>query len=69
MFTPRSLSALHVRALTRLCPHVSLQRGWEVQDGKVLFTPAPKCSAAKELPSLELINYTLTYAKELERIV
>eukprot|EP00873_Tetraselmis_striata_P002417 jgi/Tetstr1/422681/TSEL_013479.t1 len=45
------------------------ERGWEVQDGKVLFTPAPKCSAAKELPSLELINYTLTYAKELERIV
>jgi hypothetical protein len=45
------------------------QRGWEVQDGKLLFAEAPKAAGAKELPSLELINYTLTYAKELERIV
>jgi len=46
------------------------KRGWEVQDGRLIFSDASRDpSGCKDIPSLELINYTLTYAKELERIV
>jgi hypothetical protein len=45
------------------------QRGWEVRDDKLIFSGASEGGACKDIPSLELINYTLTYAKELERIV
>ena len=34
-----------------------------MKDGSLVFSDGSREAAAKELPSLELINYTLTYAK------
>ncbi|KAJ6792816.1 26S proteasome non-ATPase regulatory subunit 8-like protein A [Iris pallida] len=42
---------------------------WEVKDGCVFFQKAKESQPCKEIPSLQLINQTLNYAKELERIV
>ena len=42
-------------------------RGWVMQDGKVTF--ASSTDKVQKLPSTELIQQTLSYAKELERIV
>lgn len=44
------------------------QRGWFVEGGYIIFQK-PDLSAMKEVPSLKIINNTLVYAKELERIV
>eukprot|EP00899_Mesostigma_viride_P000835 jgi/Mesvir1/10752/Mv13821-RA.1 len=43
------------------------QRGWDIRDNTVYFSPP--LSACSEIPSLQLINHALSYAKELERIV
>lgn len=43
------------------------QRGWTVQGGYIVFQAQE--AAAKEVPSLKIINNTFVYAKELERIV
>merc|ERR1712117_410778 len=40
------------------------KRGWEMRDGQLIFSEAGRETGCKEIPSLELINYTLTYAKE-----
>uniref|UniRef100_A0A061RHA6 26S proteasome regulatory subunit N12 n=3 Tax=Tetraselmis sp. GSL018 TaxID=582737 RepID=A0A061RHA6_9CHLO len=45
------------------------ERGWAVENGRLVFSDRASEAACREVPSLELINYTLTYAKELERIV
>ncbi|GAA0183446.1 protease [Lithospermum erythrorhizon] len=42
---------------------------WEVQNGRVVFQLAKEAAPCKEIPSLQLINQTLSYARELERIV
>ncbi|GAB4834604.1 26S proteasome non-ATPase regulatory subunit 8 A [Ancistrocladus abbreviatus] len=42
---------------------------WEIKDGCVIFHKAKESAACKEIPSLQLIDQTLSYAKELERIV
>ncbi|KAL5747736.1 hypothetical protein ACOSP7_024753 [Xanthoceras sorbifolium] len=42
---------------------------WEVQNGCVFFQKAKESAPCKEIPSLQLINQTLSYARELERIV
>uniref|UniRef100_A0A803PP32 PCI domain-containing protein n=1 Tax=Cannabis sativa TaxID=3483 RepID=A0A803PP32_CANSA len=42
---------------------------WEVKDGLVIFQKAKESAPCKEIPSLQLINQTLSYARELERIV
>jgi len=42
---------------------------WEVKDGFVVFQKAKDSAACKEIPSLQLINQTLSYARELEQIV
>ena len=42
---------------------------WEVKDGSVFFQKAKESAPCKEIPSLQLINQTLSYARELERIV
>ncbi|PIN20151.1 26S proteasome regulatory complex, subunit RPN12/PSMD8 [Handroanthus impetiginosus] len=42
---------------------------WEVENGFVVFQRAKESTACKEIPSLQLINQTLSYARELERIV
>lgn len=42
---------------------------WEVKDGLVVFQKAKETAPCKEIPSLQLINQTLSYARELERIV
>ncbi|KAI5655308.1 hypothetical protein M9H77_32495 [Catharanthus roseus] len=42
---------------------------WEVKNGAVIFQKAKESTSCKEIPSLQLINQTLSYAKELERIV
>lgn len=49
----------------------ALQHNWAVVDGYVVFkTEATEgTTASKAIPSLELINNALVYAKELERIV
>lgn len=45
-----------------------LQRGWTVTDGVVHFHKAAANDEAGA-QHMELINHTLVYAKELERIV
>ncbi|KAI3777131.1 hypothetical protein L1987_46925 [Smallanthus sonchifolius] len=42
---------------------------WEVKNGLVVFNKAKESAPCKEIPSLQLINQTLSYARELERIV
>ncbi|KAL5551571.1 hypothetical protein UlMin_002600 [Ulmus minor] len=43
---------------------------WEIKDNKfVIFQKAKESAPCKEIPSLQLINQTLSYARELERIV
>ncbi|KAK4744906.1 hypothetical protein SAY87_011218 [Trapa incisa] len=42
---------------------------WEVKTGIVFFQKAKETAHSKEIPSLQLINQTLSYARELERIV
>ncbi|XP_010267575.1 PREDICTED: 26S proteasome non-ATPase regulatory subunit 8 homolog A-like [Nelumbo nucifera] len=42
---------------------------WEVKNGSVFFQKAKESAPCKEIPSLQLINQTLSYARELERIV
>ncbi|KAG7587648.1 Proteasome component (PCI) domain [Arabidopsis suecica] len=42
---------------------------WEVKEGFVVFQKAKETAPCKEIPSLQLINQTLSYARELERIV
>ncbi|KAL0546954.1 hypothetical protein IC582_016873 [Cucumis melo] len=42
---------------------------WEITNGVVYFQKAKESAPCKEIPSLQLINQTLSYARELERIV
>ncbi|XP_066353333.1 26S proteasome non-ATPase regulatory subunit 8 homolog A-like [Miscanthus floridulus] len=42
---------------------------WEIKNGAVFFQKAKESQPCKEIPSLQLINQTLSYARELERIV
>ncbi|CAI9780359.1 unnamed protein product [Fraxinus pennsylvanica] len=42
---------------------------WETENGFVFFQRAKESVPCKEIPSLQLINQTLSYARELERIV
>uniref|UniRef100_A0A0D6QVI6 PCI domain-containing protein n=1 Tax=Araucaria cunninghamii TaxID=56994 RepID=A0A0D6QVI6_ARACU len=42
---------------------------WEIRNGCVYFQKAKESALSKEIPSLQLINQTLGYARELERIV
>ncbi|WOL18494.1 26S proteasome non-ATPase regulatory subunit [Canna indica] len=42
---------------------------WEIKDGCVFFQKAKESQPCKEIPALQLINQTLSYARELERIV
>ena len=47
-------------------------RGWVVGGeggGSYVFREEAKAASAKDIPSMQLINQTLLYAKELERIV
>ena len=46
----------------------AMQRQWTLKDGKISFKPMDERSAG-ELPSKELIDNALTYAREIERIV
>lgn len=42
---------------------------WEIKNGSVIFQKAKEFAPCKEIPSLQLITQTLSYARELERIV
>ncbi|KAJ3693497.1 hypothetical protein LUZ60_008977 [Juncus effusus] len=42
---------------------------WEIKGNCVFFQKAKESQPCKEIPSLQLINQTLSYARELERIV
>ncbi|KAL2551029.1 26S proteasome non-ATPase regulatory subunit 8-like protein A [Forsythia ovata] len=42
---------------------------WEIRNDFVFFQRAKESTPCKEIPSLQLINQTLSYARELERIV
>ena len=42
---------------------------WEIKNGFVIFQKAKESVTCKDIPSLQLINQTLSYARELERIV
>ncbi|KAL3137779.1 hypothetical protein ABBQ38_005039 [Trebouxia sp. C0009 RCD-2024] len=44
------------------------QRGWQVK-GNVVYFEQQEQTDMKDLPAVELMNHTLTYARELERIV
>ncbi|GAB2296128.1 26S proteasome non-ATPase regulatory subunit 8 A [Dionaea muscipula] len=45
------------------------ERNWEIKNGVVEFQKAKESAPCKEIPSLPLITQTLSYARELERIV
>ena len=45
-----------------------LQRGWKVEAGKLVFTPLLDDDES-EISAVKVIGNTLTYARELERIV
>ena len=45
-----------------------VQREWLVKDGKITFRQVEEKSAPP-MPSKELIDNALTYAREIERIV
>ena len=47
---------------------VASQRGWQVK-GKIVYFEQQQQADLKDLPAVELMNHTLTYARELERIV
>lgn len=42
---------------------------WEIRNDSVYFQKVKESAPCKEIPSLQLINQTLGYARELERIV
>ncbi|VFQ87368.1 unnamed protein product [Cuscuta campestris] len=42
---------------------------WVVKDGLIIFQRVKDSAPCKEIPSLQLINQTLSYARELERII
>jgi 26S proteasome regulatory subunit N12 len=42
---------------------------WEIRGSSVYFQKVKDLAPCKEIPSLQLINQTLGYARELERIV
>ncbi|RAL41315.1 hypothetical protein DM860_010109 [Cuscuta australis] len=42
---------------------------WVVKDGLIIFQRVKDSAPCKEIPSLHLINQTLSYARELERII
>ncbi|KAM7525900.1 hypothetical protein LguiA_015802 [Lonicera macranthoides] len=42
---------------------------WEIKNGLVIFQKGKESATCKDIPSLQLINQTLSYARELERIV
>lgn len=46
----------------------AVQRGWQVQDGQVLFQSNEE-EGVEDVPAVDLIKHALTYARELERIV
>ena len=47
---------------------VAMQRGWQIKD-KVVYFDQRAQDDLQDLPAVELMNHTLTYARELERIV
>jgi len=60
--------------LSRRVAYTSIpQRGWDIEGNRISFKTKSSIEEKKknktEVPSLKLINQTLTYAKELERIV
>ena len=48
--------------------HMQEHPEWEIKNGSVYFQKVKEV-VHKEIPSLQLINQTLGYARELERIV
>lgn len=50
----------------RLC--TPMQRGWTIENGRVLFNTEEEEETA-QVTALNVINNSLTYARELERIV
>ena len=57
---------LRLAVLSAVCA-VRSQRGWATQNGNVTFSGTSEKVAA--LPASQMIQQTLSYAKELERIV
>lgn len=49
-------------------PTPCVQRGWKVQ-GDVVHFDGQSQDGIKDVSAIELMNHTLTYARELERIV
>ncbi|GAX78818.1 hypothetical protein CEUSTIGMA_g6255.t1 [Chlamydomonas eustigma] len=47
----------------------AIEHAWTIQEEYIMFSHEESASLAKEASSLSLINNTLVYAKELERIV
>jgi len=44
------------------------ERDWQHRDGRIYFQPPPS-KAVRDIKSVEIIGHSLTYARELERIV
>jgi 26S proteasome regulatory subunit N12 len=48
--------------------HYAAERGWDLREGRLFFQP-PDTSGAHNVDALEIISNSMTYARELERIV
>ncbi len=45
------------------------EHGWPIENGKISFSSFQTTNASTDIPASKLIHETLSYAKELEKIV
>ena len=69
-----TISAADLQGLLMISSHAELlefieQRGWHIDGSTVSFASMDEEPTTQKLPSAQLIQQTLSYAKELERIV
>ena len=48
---------------------ICAEQGWEVEGKRVRFQRVTPELGVKDIPSLQVVSQTMSYAKELERIV
>ncbi|KAJ3216772.1 hypothetical protein HDU67_008949 [Dinochytrium kinnereticum] len=63
---PDAATLLYFKTPSDVVPFAH-ERGWTISEGKIIFTTTNTENV--ELPTSKLIRQTLTYARELERIV
>ena len=67
-FACASWGLSHCSSLKLILFSCTMQRGWEQRDDRIYFQPNAD-KPARDFKSVEVIGNSLTYARELERIV